>query len=132
MPGRLARWKPSAAAFGTPRWLLPALAAPAFAFFAAFWLLPVARLVALPGEKGWKTYFVVLTDARYAQSMLNTLTLSLVVTAATLMLGGAVGVYLARRRFVGRGVLISLLTLPLSFPGVIVGFFVILLGGRQG
>ena len=124
--------KPAAAAFGTPRWLLPALAAPAFVFFAAFWLLPVARLVALPGEKGWKTYFVVLTDARYAQSMLNTLTLSLVVTAATLVLGGAVGVYLARRRFVGRGVLISLLTLPLSFPGVIVGFFVILLGGRQG
>jgi putative spermidine/putrescine transport system permease protein len=50
----------------------------------------------------------------------------------TLVLGGAVGIYLARRRFTGRGVLISLLTLPLSFPGVIVGFFVILLGGRQG
>ena len=28
--------------------------------------------------------------------------------------------------------LLSLLTLPLSFPGVIVGFFVILAGGRQG
>ena len=52
-------------------------------FFSAFWLLPVARLVALPGDKGWRTYFVVLTDARYAQSMLNTLTLSLVVTAVS-------------------------------------------------
>jgi len=117
---------------GTPRWLLAACAAPAFAFFAAFWLLPVARLVALPGEKGWATYFVVLTDSRYLQSMLNTLLLSLAVTATTLVLGGAVGVYLARRRFVGRRVLLSMLTLPLSFPGVIVGFFVILLGGRQG
>ncbi len=122
----------ASADFGTPRWLLAACAAPAFAFFAAFWLLPVARLVALPAEKGWATYFVVLTDGRYLQSMVNTLVLSLAVTALTLVLGGAVGIYLARRRFVGRRALLSLLTLPLSFPGVIVGFFVILLGGRQG
>jgi putative spermidine/putrescine transport system permease protein len=118
--------------FGLPRWLLPACAAPALVFFAAFWLLPIARLVALPAQTGWATYFVVLTSPRYLESMLNTLVLSLVVTAATLVLGCAVGVYLARRRFPGRGVLLSLLTLPLSFPGVIVGFFVILLGGRQG
>lgn len=100
--------------------------------FCAFWLLPVARLVALPAEKGLATYAVVLTSPRYLQSLLQTLGLSLVVTATTLVLGGAVGVYLARRRFAGRGVLLSMLTLPLSFPGVIVGFFVILLGGRQG
>src|SRR3982750_4603565 len=124
--------KPAATGIGTPRWLLAACAAPAVAFFAAVWLLPVARLVALPAEKGWATYFVVLTDGRYLQSMLNTLLLSLAVTAATLVLGAAVGIYLARRRFAGRRVLLSLLTLPLSFPGVIVGFFVILLGGRQG
>ncbi|PWQ83644.1 ABC transporter permease, partial [Stenotrophomonas maltophilia] len=83
-------------------------------------------------DKGWATYFAVLTDSRYLQSMLNTVLLSLGVTLATLILGGAVGVYLARRDFLGKRVLLSLLTLPLSFPGVIVGFFVILLGGRQG
>src|SRR5690606_13722927 len=33
---------------------------------------------------------------------------------------------------VGKRMLLSLLTLPLSFPGVIIDFFVILLGGRQG
>ena len=112
--------------------MLAACAAPALAFFTAFWLLPVVRLVSLPAEKGWATYFVVLTDGRYLQSMLNTLLLLLAVTAVTLVLGAAVGIYLARRHFPGRGVLLSLLTLPLSFPGVIVGFFVILLGGRQG
>ena len=42
------------------------------------------------------------------------------------------GIYLARRRFAGRQVLLSLLTAPLAFPGVIIGFFIILLGGRQG
>ena len=101
-------------------------------FFLAFWLLPVARLLALPAAKGWETYFAVLTDGRYLASTLNTVALSLAVTVATLVLGSAVGIYLARRAFPGRRLLLSLLTLPLSFPGVIIGFFVILLGGRQG
>lgn len=113
-------------------WWQLACIAPAVAFFAAFWLLPIVRLIALPADKGWQTYFVVLTEAKYLASLLNTLLLSLAVTALTLMLGAAVGIFLARTRFIGRRVLISLLTLPLSFPGVIIGFFVILLGGRQG
>ncbi|MCS4511496.1 ABC transporter permease [Xylophilus ampelinus] len=112
--------------------LLFACLAPAAIFFAAFWLLPVVLLVGLPARDGWEGYFAVLTHPRYLASLLDTVVLSVTVTLATLLLGGAVGVYLARRRFPGRQVLLALLTLPLSFPGVIVGFFVILLGGRQG
>ncbi len=111
---------------------LLACAAPAVAFFAAFWLLPAVRLLTLPATQGAQAYFAVLTSGRYFQSLMNTLVLSLAVTLATLALGCAVGIYLARRDFPGRRVLLSLLTLPLSFPGVIVGFFLILLGGRQG
>lgn len=118
--------------FAPSRALLAACAAPAVAFFAAFWLLPTALLLALPARQGWATYFAVLTNGRYLQSLLQTLGLSLVVTLATLLLGALVGITLARQRFPGRQLLLSLLTLPLSFPGVIVGFFMILLGGRQG
>lgn len=118
--------------FSPSRLLLMGCAAPAAAFFAAFWLLPVALLVALPANKGWGTYFAVLTNSRYLQSLLQTLGLSLTVTLATLLLGALVGITLARQRFRGRQLLLSLLTLPLSFPGVIIGFFMILLGGRQG
>ncbi len=107
-------------------------AAPAAAFFAAFWLIPAARLLALPGQQGVQTYFAILTHQRYFQSLMNTVLLSVAVTVATLILGSAVGIYLARRDFAGKKVLLSVLTLPLSFPGVIVGFFLILLGGRQG
>lgn len=114
------------------RYLLMACAAPAAAFFVAFWLLPVARLVALPADQGWATYFVVLTDSRYLESLMSTLLLSLAVTLVTLVAGAAVGIYLARHRFPCRQALVSLLTIPLAFPGVIIGFFVILLGGRQG
>lgn len=112
--------------------LLLACAAPAAAFFAAFWLIPAARLLALPGQQGLETYFAVLTSGRYFQSLLNTVLLSLAVTIATLALGSAVGIYLARHDFPGKKILLSVLTLPLSFPGVIIGFFLILLGGRQG
>jgi putative spermidine/putrescine transport system permease protein len=41
-------------------------------------------------------------------------------------------VFLARQRFFGRSTLVALLTFPLAFPGVVVGFLVILLAGRQG
>lgn len=116
----------------SPTRLLGICAAPAVTFFAAFWLLPVVRLFALPAEQGWATYWVVLTDGRYLQSLLSTLGLSLTVTLVTLVIGALVGITLARARFRGRQLLLSLLTVPLSFPGVIVGFFIILLGSRQG
>lgn len=112
--------------------ILSLCAAPAVAFFAAFWLLPVVQLLVLPSKKGWDAYFAVLTNSRYLQSLLNTVSLSLVVTLLTLLLGAVVGIVLARQAFKGRQLLLSLLTLPLSFPGVIIGFFIILLGGRQG
>ena len=40
--------------------------------------------------------------------------------------------FLSRNRFPGRGFLTAMLTFPLAFPGVVVGFMVILLAGRQG
>ena len=114
--------------------LLPACLAPAVVFFVCFWLLPVAKLITLPAsaDTGLATYWVVLSNPRYLKSLVQTVSLSLVVTAVTLILGGAVGIFLARSEFVGKRVLSSLMTLPLSFPGVIIGFFMILLGGRQG
>ena len=114
------------------RTLLIACSAPAVAFFAAFWLLPVGMLVVLPAQAGWQTYFLTLTDAIYLQSLLQTLGLAIAVTLVTLALGLLMGVALARARFTGRALLLSILTLPLSFAGVIIGFYVILLGGRQG
>jgi putative spermidine/putrescine transport system permease protein len=112
--------------------ILAACVAPAVVVFAAFWLLPMVQLVLLPASKGWAAYFVVLTEPRYLQSLVQTTLLSVAVTAVSLVLAGAVGLYLGRRQFAGRRLLLAVLTLPLSFPGVIVGFFVILMGGRQG
>jgi putative spermidine/putrescine transport system permease protein len=114
--------------------LLLALIAPAAAAFTAFWLLPMTRLVAVAGEGplGAAAYLAILTNPRYLQSLVATLLLAAAVTAATLVIAGIAGLFLARNRFAGRNLLVAILTLPLAFPGVVVGFMVIMLAGRQG
>jgi putative spermidine/putrescine transport system permease protein len=111
-----------------------ALAVPALAVFAAFWLLPMARLVQVGGSgpEGIAAYFAVVTNANYLSSLVSTIALSVGVSVVTLALSLLTGIFLQRNRFAGRDVLISLMTLPLAFPGVVVGFLVILLAGRQG
>ena len=37
-----------------------------------------------------------------------------------------------RNIFPGRSVVLSILTFPLAFPGVVIGFLIIMLAGRQG
>jgi putative spermidine/putrescine transport system permease protein len=110
------------------------LIAPAAAVFFAFWLLPIARLMVLggSGEKGIATYFDVLVNSRYLTVLLITAALAAGVTAVTLLISIISGVFLARSHFPGRSTLVAILTLPLAFPGVVIGFMVIMLGGRQG
>lgn len=116
------------------RW--PWMLLPALLFFAAFWLLPFARLmrVGLSPDRTTQQngYWTVISQPQYLQSLLNTVLLSLAVTLLTLLIAAVVGCFLARQRFVGRGTLLALLTFPLAFPGVVVGFLVVMLAGRQG
>lgn len=121
----LLRLRPTAA------WAL----APAAAVLFAFWLLPLAQLVVLGGQGrngGASGYWQVLGSGQYLSSLAQTCILAAVVTLAALLVGGISGVFLARQRFFGRSALVALLTFPLAFPGVVVGFLVILLAGRQG
>jgi putative spermidine/putrescine transport system permease protein len=109
------------------------LLAPALALFAAFWLLPMVLLVRLSGGDNFATtYWAILSNARYMSSLLDTVVLSLAVTLATLILSTISGLFLARRDFFGKSLLVALLSFPLIFPGVVVGFMIIMLGGRQG
>jgi putative spermidine/putrescine transport system permease protein len=114
---------------------MPALlAAPAAAIVAAFFLFPLTRLVVVGagGKGGLAAYLLIFTNARYAGSLISTIVLSLSVTVAAVSLSTIAGFFLARASFPGRAFLISTLTLPLAFPGVVVGFLVIMLGGRLG
>ena len=109
-------------------------AVPGVTLFCAFWLLPMVRLVGVgaSGPQGAMAYLAVLTNRHYAASLFSTLALSAVVTLATLAISVLVGFFLQRNRFAGQSVLLAMLTFPLAFPGVVVGFMVIMLAGRQG
>jgi putative spermidine/putrescine transport system permease protein len=113
---------------------LALLLLPAGIFFAAFFLLPMVRLFFIGGSgtMGWAAYAAILTNANYLASLTATLGVAAATTAVTLMISGISGVFLQRHRFPGNAILVAMLTLPLAFPGVVIGFMVIMLAGRQG
>jgi len=115
-------------------WLLLALFPPAFVVFMAFFLLPLARLAveSAMGPSGVGIYLAAITTPRYVETLVYTILLSAGVTLVTLVISGVTGVFLTRNDFPGKSLLVSMLTFPLAFPGVVVGFMIILLVGRQG
>ena len=84
------------------------------------------------GDAGWAVYLDILRKPRYLNTLILTVLVSLATTFAALAVSTTAGMFLVRNRFRGRGSLLAVLTLPLAFPGVVIGFLIILLGGRQG
>ena len=110
------------------------LLVPAASVFAAFFLLPLGRLflIGAGGPDGLAAYAAIATRPAYFRSLVSTVLLAACVTVATLAIAGVAGVFLQRHQFPGRSLLVALITLPLAFPGVVIGFMVIMLAGRQG
>jgi putative spermidine/putrescine transport system permease protein len=110
------------------------LVLPGAVVFATFFLLPLGHLfwIGGTGSRGWAAYAAVIAEPRYLRSLVSTVLLAGATTAATLLIAGIAGVFLTRHAFTGRSWLTAMLTLPLAFPGVVIGFMVIMLAGRQG
>ncbi len=110
------------------------LVLPAAIVFTAFFLIPMARLIlaSAQGARGFGVYLDALTTPRYLQTLLATVLLSLGVTLLALAVSAVCAVFLCRNEFPGKKTLIAMLTFPLAFPGVVVGFMIIMLSGRQG
>lgn len=113
---------------------LAIMIAPMLAVFGAFFLFPMARLAvsSVEGPLGIRVYLAAVTTPRYLETMIYTILLSAGVTLVTILISGVTGVFLTRNDFPGKSLLVSMLTFPLAFPGVVVGFMIILLVGRQG
>src|ERR1700742_2843494 len=96
---------------------------PLAAVTAAFFLLPMARLVVTgaEGPQGAAGYLAILLEPRYRATLINTVLLAAATTVVTLVVATIAGMFLQRHRFPGRAVLIAMLTFPLAFPGVVVG-----------
>lgn len=107
---------------------------PLIIFSLAFLALPLVKLFQASGDSeiGWAIYLDVVTKPRYVNTLILTVIVSFATTIAALAISTTAGMFLSRNQFRGRGTLLAILTLPLAFPGVVIGFLIILLGGRQG
>lgn len=109
---------------------------PVMVLFTLFFILPIFMLgvKSFTGENGFTllNYTSIITNTRYATALWNSLWLSVVVTAVTLVIAGVIAFFLARSEFKGKNLYMTLITFPVSLPGVVVGFMIIILFGTTG
>jgi putative spermidine/putrescine transport system permease protein len=106
---------------------------PAVIISLAFFLLPVVKLIWLSfATNGGIGYWEIVSKPLYYNSLMETILLSVAVTGLTLVIATTTGLFLSQYTFRGKSWLIAMLSFPLAFPGVVIGFFIIMLGGRQG
>lgn len=110
---------------------------PTLAIIAYFFVYPIAFLfysgLKIPnGSLGLENYLNIILNLRYRRSMLNSIFLSLGVTFVAMILSLMLAFFLARYNYWGKKLVVALVNFPLAFPGVVVGFMVIILFGHTG
>lgn len=111
--------------------LLPALLIVAYYFV---YPMLVLGLTSLHSDSGLTAshYTDILTKPRYRESLVDTIVLSFTVTVVTLAISTLLSIVLVRWEFPMKKLYQALITFPLSFPGVVVGFMIIILFGKTG
>jgi putative spermidine/putrescine transport system permease protein len=107
------------------------------AFIALLLVWPVGTLAmrSFLGEDGGITfsrYVEVLTNERYLRSFFITTALAVLSTVLALAMCIPAALYIERTGTKAAGVAAIALTIPLSLPGIVIGFFVILTFGMTG
>jgi sulfate transport system permease protein len=115
-----------------PRVLRYGLTAVALAFLALFLALPLTLVFVEALGGGWAAYqAAVLSDEALAAVKLTLLAAGISVPA-NLIFGVSAGWAIAKFRFPGRSLLLTLIDLPFAVSPVIAGMVFVLLFGRQG
>ncbi|MFP4438509.1 MAG: ABC transporter permease [Chloroflexaceae bacterium] len=101
-----------------------------------FWPLVILALQSLRPETGSRLsfagYAMILGSERYLRAFGNTALIAVASTLLALLICTPAAIYVEGRGGGGRKLLAVLLTIPLSLPGIVIGFFVILSFGLTG
>ena len=115
-----------------PIWVKTLLTLLALGFLGLFLVVPLGIVFSEAFRKGWDVYKASITEP----DALAAIKLTLLVTAVTLPLNTLFGIAaawsIAKFRFKGKSVLITLIDLPFAVSPVIAGLIFVLLFGRQG
>jgi len=115
-----------------PLWLRILLPTVSIGFIFLFLLLPLLAVFAEALRKGLGVYFASFTEPDAWSAIKLTLLTAGVSVAANLVFGLAAAWAIAKHRFFGRSVLITLIDLPFAISPVISGLIFVLMFGLQG
>jgi sulfate transport system permease protein len=111
------------------RWTLIAIA---MGFLGLFLALPLTLVFVEAMADGWGAYQAAITSEEALAAVRLTLLAASISVPANLVFGVAAGWAIAKFRFPGRSLLITLIDLPFAVSPVIAGMVFVLLFGRQG
>jgi putative spermidine/putrescine transport system permease protein len=111
--------------------LLPAVLTVVYFFLYPMFVLCLTSLHSAAGLS-LVHYTDILAKPRYRKSLFDTVFLSVTVTLVTLAISTLLSMVLVRWEFPFKRLYQALITFPLSFPGVVVGFMIIILFGKTG
>lgn len=95
-------------------------------------VFPVANVAYAAFEKGVEPFFAALTVADFISATKLTIFIAGIAVPLNTVFGLCAAWVIARNRFWGRTLLISIIDLPFSISPVVVGLLIVLLYGRNG
>lgn len=116
----------------TPRSVLLALCVPGAVWLLLFFALPLSVLVVESAADGGSAYGRLWQDRVFWRGLQGSLILGTVAPLASVVAGFLVAMFLARLREGVRTALLFVISLPLTFSGLIIAYGFILVFGRAG
>jgi sulfate transport system permease protein len=111
------------------RWVFIAIA---LAFLALFLIVPLAAVFAEALKEGWATYLSALREPDALAAIKLTLLIAGIAVPLNTVFGIAAAWAIAKYRFFGKNLLVTLIDLPFAVSPVISGLVFVLLFGAQG
>jgi sulfate transport system permease protein len=115
-----------------PAWVRWLLIGTALAFLGLFLLVPLAAVFVEALRKGLHVYLSALSEPDALAAVRLTLTAAAIAVPCNLVFGIAAAWAIAKFRFPGKNVLITLIDLPFAVSPVIAGLIYVLVFGAQG
>ena len=115
-----------------PAWVKALLIAIAIGFLGLFVVVPIAAVLDQAFSKGWEVYQTSVTEPAARAAIALTVKVALIAVPLNLVFGVAASWAIARFRFRGRALLLTLIDLPFAVSPVISGMVFVLLFGAHG
>lgn len=112
-------------------WLL---SIPVALLYVLFLGIPILLLVSLSfsGANPISNFIAVFTNPSYRNALVLSIGISIFVTVLSTVLGLFMAYFIGRREFPGKRVIVAIMSFPISLPGILVAWAVIVMIGRTG